>query len=65
MPHGTRKRVARALQMLRNKRLENPWKKHDNIPPLSWPGLSRPSTTLSVPQNLKGARREAPSRSKF
>jgi len=32
MPHGTRKRVARALQMLRNKRLENPWKKHDNIP---------------------------------
>jgi propionyl-CoA carboxylase beta chain len=32
MPHGTRKRVARALQMLRNKRLTNPWKKHDNIP---------------------------------
>ena len=32
MPHGTRKRVARALQMLRNKHLENPWKKHDNIP---------------------------------
>jgi propionyl-CoA carboxylase beta chain len=32
LPHGTRKRVARALQMLRNKRLENPWKKHDNIP---------------------------------
>ena len=32
MPHGTRKRVARALQMLRNKTLENPWKKHDNIP---------------------------------
>jgi propionyl-CoA carboxylase beta chain len=32
MPHSTRKRVARALQMLRNKRLENPWKKHDNIP---------------------------------
>ncbi len=32
MPHGTRKRVARALQMLRNKQLENPWKKHDNIP---------------------------------
>jgi propionyl-CoA carboxylase beta chain len=31
-PHGTRKRVARALQMLRNKTLENPWKKHDNIP---------------------------------
>jgi len=32
MPHGTRKRVARALQMLRNKHIENPWKKHDNIP---------------------------------
>jgi propionyl-CoA carboxylase beta chain len=32
MPHSTRKRVARALNMLRNKRLENPWKKHDNIP---------------------------------
>ncbi|MGC1709978.1 MAG: acyl-CoA carboxylase subunit beta [Methyloceanibacter sp.] len=32
MPHGTRKRVARALQMLRNKHAENPWKKHDNIP---------------------------------
>jgi len=24
MPHGTRKRVARALQMLRNKHIENP-----------------------------------------
>ena len=32
LPHATRKRVARALQMLRNKRIENPWKKHDNIP---------------------------------
>ena len=32
MPHSTRKRVARALQMLRNKHVENPWKKHDNIP---------------------------------
>ncbi len=32
MPHSTRKRVARALQMLRKKTLENPWKKHDNIP---------------------------------
>ncbi len=32
MPHSTRKRVIRALNMLRNKRLENPWKKHDNIP---------------------------------
>jgi propionyl-CoA carboxylase beta chain len=32
MPHTTRRRVARALAMLRNKTLENPWKKHDNIP---------------------------------
>jgi propionyl-CoA carboxylase beta chain len=32
MPHSTRRRVARALAMLRNKDLENPWKKHDNIP---------------------------------
>jgi propionyl-CoA carboxylase beta chain len=32
MPHATRKRVARALAMLRHKELENPWKKHDNIP---------------------------------
>jgi propionyl-CoA carboxylase beta chain len=32
MPHGTRRRLCRALAMLRDKRLENPWKKHDNIP---------------------------------
>ncbi|HEV7370357.1 acyl-CoA carboxylase subunit beta [Arenibaculum sp.] len=32
MPHGTRKRICRALSMLKNKKLENPWKKHDNIP---------------------------------
>ncbi len=32
MPHATRRRVARALAMLRHKELENPWKKHDNIP---------------------------------
>jgi propionyl-CoA carboxylase beta chain len=32
MPHSTRKRVARALAMLKDKKLENPWKKHDNIP---------------------------------
>jgi propionyl-CoA carboxylase beta chain len=31
-PHSTRRRVARALRLLRGKRLENPWKKHDNIP---------------------------------
>ena len=32
MPHGTRRRICRALDMLRDKRLENPWKKHANIP---------------------------------
>ena len=32
MPHATRRRVARALRLLRGKVLENPWKKHDNIP---------------------------------
>jgi propionyl-CoA carboxylase beta chain len=32
MPHATRKRIARALAMLRHKDVENPWKKHDNIP---------------------------------
>lgn len=32
LPHSTRRRVARALNMLRNKKIENPWKKHDNIP---------------------------------
>jgi propionyl-CoA carboxylase beta chain len=32
MPHGTRRRVCRALALLRDKKLENPWKKHDNLP---------------------------------
>ena len=32
MPHATRKRVCRAFTMLRNKKLENPWRKHGNIP---------------------------------
>ncbi len=32
MPHSTRRRVARALRTLKNKTLENPWKKHSNIP---------------------------------
>ncbi|HEX8662462.1 MAG TPA: acyl-CoA carboxylase subunit beta [Beijerinckiaceae bacterium] len=32
MPHSTRRRVARALAMLREKVVEQPWKKHDNIP---------------------------------
>ncbi len=32
LPHNTRRRICRALNMLRNKTVENPWKKHDNIP---------------------------------
>lgn len=32
MPHSTRRRVSRALAMLRTKKAEQPWKKHDNIP---------------------------------
>ena len=32
MPHSTRKRIAVGLRKLRTKKLENPWKKHDNIP---------------------------------
>lgn len=31
-PHETRKRICRALTMLRSKKLENPWRKHGNIP---------------------------------
>ncbi len=31
-PASTRPRLCRALHMLRGKQLENPWKKHDNIP---------------------------------
>jgi len=32
MPHATRGRIARALAMLREKRLEMPARKHDNLP---------------------------------
>lgn len=32
MPHETRKRICRSLAMLKNKKLENPWRKHGNIP---------------------------------
>ena len=32
MPSATRPRIARSLAMLRDKKLENPWKKHANIP---------------------------------
>ncbi|MCH8240089.1 MAG: acyl-CoA carboxylase subunit beta [Proteobacteria bacterium] len=32
LPRNTRLRVARALNMLRSKKVENPWKKHGNMP---------------------------------
>ena len=32
MPHSTRKRICRSLAMLKDKKLDNPWKKHGNIP---------------------------------
>jgi propionyl-CoA carboxylase beta chain len=32
LPRTTRRRICRSLNMLRNKTVENPWKKHDNIP---------------------------------
>ena len=31
-PHETRKRICRSLAMLRDKKLEDPWRKHGNIP---------------------------------
>ena len=32
MPHSTRRRVCKALAMLRRKKADSPWKKHDNLP---------------------------------
>ena len=32
MPRETRKRICRSLAMLRSKKLDNPWRKHGNIP---------------------------------
>jgi propionyl-CoA carboxylase beta chain len=32
MPRDTRQRVCRSFRMLRDKKLENPWRKHGNIP---------------------------------
>ncbi|NDB23652.1 MAG: hypothetical protein EBY19_06785, partial [Burkholderiaceae bacterium] len=32
MPHETRKRIARSLAMLQDKDLQNPPRKHGNIP---------------------------------
>src|SRR3546814_8810798 len=33
MPHSTRRRIALVLRKLLGKQLDNPWKKHENIPP--------------------------------
>jgi len=32
LPHSTRRRVCRVLNMLREKKVEQPWKKHGNLP---------------------------------
>ncbi|MDX1576613.1 MAG: carboxyl transferase domain-containing protein, partial [Kiloniellales bacterium] len=32
LPHGTRRRICRSLAMLRNKKIEEPYKKHNNLP---------------------------------
>jgi propionyl-CoA carboxylase beta chain len=32
LPAETRKRICRSLVMLKDKKLENPWRKHGNIP---------------------------------
>jgi len=32
LPRNTRRRIIRALNMLMSKKVQNPWKKHDNIP---------------------------------
>ena len=32
MPHTTRQRICRSLAMLKDKKLDNPWRKHGNIP---------------------------------
>jgi len=32
LPRRTRKRICRSLAMLKSKKLENPWRKHGNIP---------------------------------
>ena len=32
MPRSTRKRICRSLSMLRDKRLQDPWRKHNTMP---------------------------------
>jgi hypothetical protein len=43
LPHDTRKRICRSLVMLKDKKLENPWRKHGNIP-LYTPAPEEPQT---------------------
>ena len=31
-PQNTRKRLCKSLQILKNKKVNKPWKKHDNLP---------------------------------
>jgi propionyl-CoA carboxylase beta chain len=31
-PRNTRKRISQSLQILKNKHITKPWKKHDNLP---------------------------------
>jgi propionyl-CoA carboxylase beta chain len=31
-PHATRRRICKSLAILKDKKLENPWRKHGNIP---------------------------------
>jgi propionyl-CoA carboxylase beta chain len=31
-PHETRKRICRSLAMLADKKVDDPWRKHGNIP---------------------------------
>jgi propionyl-CoA carboxylase beta chain len=31
-PQETRKRICRSLVMLKNRQVQNPWRKHGNIP---------------------------------
>ena len=32
MPRNTRRRISKAFSMLEDKELQNPWRKHDNLP---------------------------------
>jgi uncharacterized SAM-binding protein YcdF (DUF218 family) len=44
LPHETRKRICRSLVMLRDRKLENPWRKHGNMPCERCMGVMAPTT---------------------